>query len=236
MHLIKSGVPGLDDILKGGIKAGSAVLITGAPGTGKTIVAIQFLLEGAKNNEPGLFISAEETIEEMRNYARVLGLELDAYEEKGLITFIQQQLSTKTLVSIATPLDIIKHKKIQRVALDSLTMFEYTHVAGVMDYRKEVLDFISRMKESAVTLLVTAEKSITDIDVMEYDPQDFLFDGLIILFKIRKTSSYERCLTVAKMRGQQHSIDIFPFVIEDGVKVLPSQVPFSLIEKDIRKR
>lgn len=236
MHMLKSGIPGLDDVLKGGIRAKSSILITGAPGTGKTIMALQFILEGAKNNEPGLFISAEQTVEEIRNYAEELGLDLNAYEEKGLITFVQQEISSKKLVSIATPLDIIKQKKIQRVALDSITMFEYTHVAGMMDYRKEVLDFIARMKEAGITLLVTAEKAITDIDVLEYSPQDFLFDGLIILFKVRKTASYERCLTIAKMRGQQHSIDIFPFVIEDGVKVLPSQLPFSLVEKDIRKK
>ncbi len=234
--MLKSGIPGLDDVLKGGIRAKSSILITGAPGTGKTIMALQFILEGAKNNEPGLFISAEQTVEEIRNYAEELGLDLNAYEEKGLITFVQQEISSKKLVSIATPLDIIKQKKIQRVALDSITMFEYTHVAGMMDYRKEVLDFIARMKEAGITLLVTAEKAITDIDVLEYSPQDFLFDGLIILFKVRKTASYERCLTIAKMRGQQHSIDIFPFVIEDGVKVLPSQLPFSLVEKDIRKK
>jgi KaiC/GvpD/RAD55 family RecA-like ATPase len=156
-----------------------------------------------------------------------------SFKKKGLISVIEQSISDKKLVSIATPLKLIKDKKIQRVALDSLTLFEYMHVAGEMDYRKEVLDFIIRMKQTQITLLTTSEKSIRDIDTFNYDPEDFLFDGLIFMTKIRKSSSFERCLNVAKMRGQEHLIDIFPISItKKGIIVHTKQLPFSLIDKD----
>jgi circadian clock protein KaiC len=234
---INSGIPGLNEILRGGIKKNSSILITGSPGTGKSIFAMQFIIEGAKNNEPGLFITSEETIEVVREHTKTFDFNLEELEKKGLVIIVQQQITTKKLVSISTPLDIIKKRKIKRVALDSLTLFEYFHVAGEIDYRKEVLEFIWKMKEAGVTLVATSEKRITDIDKLVFDQEDFLFEGLILLTKIRKSSSFERCLHVVKLRGQDHLINIYPFSITNkGIKVYPNQIPFSLVEKDVERK
>lgn len=226
----------MDEVLKGGIREGASLLVTGPPGTGKTIFAIQYIVEGAKRGEAGIYITSEETIDDLRLYAESLGMPMEEYEKKGLITLIQQPVLPKKLMSIATPLTVIKSKSVRRVVLDSITLFEYMHVSGEMDYRKEVLDFVLKMKESNVTLMAISEKSISNIDDISYDPEDFLFEGLIVLTKIRKGSSFEHCLFVTKMRGQDHSTDIVPFKIgQGGVKVFPKQPPFSLVEKDTRK-
>lgn len=234
--LINTGIKGLDVILKGGLRQNASMLITGGPGTGKTILALQFICEGAKSGEAGLYITFEETVESLREYADAIGLELRELEKKGLVTLVQQPISDKKIMSIAAPLNVIKQKKIKRVALDSLTLFEYMHVAGTMDFRKEVLDFIMRMKEAGVTLLTTSQKAIVSFDSMDYQPQDFLFEGVIVLAKVRKSSSFERCLSVIKLRGQDHMIDIYPFAIKKGgVEVFPKELPFSLIEQDAEK-
>lgn len=233
---IKTGIPGFDEILKGGIKEGSSFLVTGPPGTGKTIFGIQFIVEGAKRGEPGVYITSEETIPDIREYAASLGLNMEKYEKKDMITLIKQPILPKKLMSIATPLSIIKSKKIKRVVLDSITLFEYVHMATEIDFRKEVLDFVLTMKESNVTLMAISEKSISNIDEIKYKPEDFLFDGLVIMTRIRKGSSFEHCITIPKMRGQDHMIDIFPFKIgKNAIEIFPKQPPFSLIEQDIKR-
>ncbi|MBI2140382.1 AAA family ATPase [Candidatus Woesearchaeota archaeon] len=230
--LAKTGIAGLDTILKGGIRKGSSVLVTGPPGCGKTILAIQFIVEGAKQSEAGVYITSEENIEDIRSYAEALGLDLKGLEKKGLITLVRQELSPKKLMSIATPLKLIKDRHIQRVVLDSLTIFEYAYYPEEVNYRREVFAFIGEMENAGVTLLSIAEKSVPNLDEILYQPVDFLFDGLIIMAKIRNETSFEHVIMVSKMRGQDHELNIFPFIIKrGGIEVYPDQLPFNLFGK-----
>ena len=234
--LIKSGILGLDEILNGGIRKNSSVLIVGGPGTGKTILTLQFLQEGIKNKEPTLFITSEQSSEAVVDVAKKLNLQHIKKENK-FIQIYEQDVINKNLISLEQPLSIIKKNKIKRVVLDSITLFDFMYGEGKKEFRKGVLSFITNIKKQDTTLLVTSERPTTEIDQFKHEPEDFLFDGLIILTKIRKGSSYERCLTVAKMRYQDHSMNIFPFTIQkNGITVYTKQIPFSLIEKDIKKR
>ena len=229
---IKTGVPGLDDILKGGITTKSAVLVSGGPGSGKTILAMQFLAEGARNGEPGLYILYDTEKEELLDYADSLGIHLRKYEGKQLF-IVKQPMLVQKAPSLAIPLQLLRDKKIKRVVLDSLTMFSYVHVAEDKNYRAEIVTFLERMKE--VTLLATAEAAGSYFDSVVYKPEDFLFDGIIFLAKIRQEASFERVLHVAKMRGQEHLMNIYPVSVgEGGMKVYPDQLPFSLMGRETR--
>jgi len=228
MALEKTGVPGLDKLLKGGLRSNSSILIKGSPGTGKTILALQFILQGARQGDIGVFITSEEDLDDLRVYADSLGLgkELELYEKKKLIYLIRQPVVLKKLISIAAPLQLISKLKVKRVALDSLTIFRYT-TDNEMAYRKEVLNLIENMKH--VLFIATAEEKARGIDVSGSLSEDYLFDGLIRMVKIRKSNNIERCVVIEKLRGQDHLIDIFPFTIsKKGVTVYPEEIPFSL--------
>ena len=85
--------------------------------------------------------------------------------------------------------------------------------------------------------MAISERRITDLDRLEYNMMDFVFEGFIVMSRIRKGSYFERVLTVSKMRGQDHSLDVFPVTIDkDGFKVLHDQIPFSLVEQEEEKR
>ena len=92
---IKTGISGLDQVLKGGLRKNSNILITGAPGTGKTILALQFIYYGAKDsNENGIFITTEDNLDDLRKNASNLGMDFKSLENKGKIFFVQKPIAT----------------------------------------------------------------------------------------------------------------------------------------------
>lgn len=239
---LKTGIGGLDKVLKGGLRRNSSILITGAPGTGKTIMALQFIYYGAKNyNENGVFITTEENLSDLRAYANNLGMNLGEMEKKGKVFLVEKTLALLKggIASIKGLMELIKKKNIKRVALDSLIFFEYLYPKfnhNIMEYRRHVLLFMHKMKKAGVTFMTVSERKITDLDRFEYGIMDFVFEGFIVLSRVRKGSYFERVLTVAKIRGQDHSLDVYPVAIDDdGLKVLHDQVPFSLVEQEERK-
>ena len=238
-ELIKTGTPGLDNVLKGGLRKNSCVLVTGAPGTGKTLMALQFIYYGAKDyNENGIFITTEESLEVLHQSGKNLGMDIQSMVDKGKISIVQKPIATLKggLASVKGLVDAIKKYNVKRVALDSLIFFEYLYPrfdGNRMEFRRQVLIFMQHMRKAGVTFMVVSERSITDFDRLEYEMMDFVFDGIIMLSRIRKVSYFERVVTVAKMRGQDHSLDVYPVTIgHDGLKVLYDQTPFSLVEKE----
>ncbi|MBU0460447.1 MAG: hypothetical protein KJ597_00625 [Nanoarchaeota archaeon] len=234
INRIKSGIPGLDKIFKGGMRENSSVLVSGGPGTGKTIMGMQFLLEGAKRKEPGLCLLYDAG-DSFAEYAKSLGIDLEKYVKSGLITIIQQPIIIKKIGSLAAPLELIKKKKIKRVFLDSITMFSYVHVLNEQDYRREIVKFLKNMEN--VTLMATAENPGLNIDDINFRAEDFLFDGVIHITKVRQEASFERVLHVSKMRGQEHLVNLYPFFIKKGgIEVFPDQLPFSLMALEAGKQ
>ncbi|MCX6694740.1 MAG: AAA family ATPase [Candidatus Altiarchaeota archaeon] len=233
-ELVKTGIPGLDEILGGGFIPKTSFLVTGGPGTGKSILGLQFIIEGARKfNEPGVYITVEESVEEIRFYAKRLGWKIEDLEEKGLVTIIEQpvmeQSMVRSLVSIDYVEKVIKQRNAKRIVLDSLTLFNYMYGDQKTTLRTEILRFIKNMRSLGVTSLVISERYTMGVDETTFMHEDFIFQGIILLLKLRMQASYERCMNVVKLRGVGHSIKIYPFKIgNEGISVLTDATPFSL--------
>ncbi len=228
MERLKTGIDGFDDLIGGGLNKNSAVLITGIPGVGKTIFGIQFIYTGAKLSEPSLFISCEEPAESISIYAKEMGFDFSKYND--FVTVIYQPLTGKVM-TFGNIIEVIKKKKIKRLVLDSLTLFGLMN-SDETSFRRSIADFIAQMKSNDVTMIATAERDTSSLSHLRFKPEDFLFEGLVLLTKIRKGSSYERCISIEKLR-QSHQLGFFPFTIDEkGITVFPKQIPFSLIERD----
>jgi len=229
------GIGGFDKLLKGNhIRGPLSILVTGVAGVGKTVFALQYIYNGARDGIPGLYIAYEEPANSVRLLAKSLGFDnFEAFEKEGLITIIEQPASKGKITSIRNPLSIILQKKIKCVVLDSLTLFEFIYSTEPTSFRKGLIEFLDYMRSAGVILLATSERRHSSIDNFLHEIPDFLFDGLIVLFRVRKGSTFERCVTIMKLRGHDHLLDIFPFSIQKGgIIVYPEQIPFSLIEKD----
>lgn len=230
---IKSGIPGLDELLNNGFKKNSSILIAGSIGCGKSVFALQFAIEGAKNGQSTLYIATEEKAEAIRYYARTLGFNIEELEKKGTFYILDQIPIRGNFITLEAPLKLIRQKKIKRVVVDSLTLFEHIYPGGQEEYRKGLIQFLIDMKENDATLLAVSERSFRTLDNLQYKPEDSVFDAMIVLIKIRKAANFERCITIEKIRGQDHMLGIYPLKIEKyGMRVFPKEIPFSLIEEE----
>src|SRR3990167_6639880 len=153
MNLIKSGVKGLDNILKGGFKENSNILVTGAPGTGKTILCLQFANEGIKNKEPVLFVATEEFKEAIFEYAKTMGLN-NLINNKLFMVLERTDLKSQ-IKSLTDPIKLVKQHKVKRIVFDSITFFDYLYFKNELEYRTALMDFLHEMKSNKVTTIMT---------------------------------------------------------------------------------
>jgi|GEM_PF-1833858 len=212
--IVKTGTPGLDELLGiGGFAKKSSVLVSGEPGAGKSIVALQFIYNGARlYGEAGVYATSEQSLEKVRAIAKNLGMNFEEFEKKGLVKLMKIPVSRGYEMGSEELMRETKKAEVTRVAIDSITPFEYLS-SDLKEFRLKMLNFLENMASNNVTLLVTAEKRKTDFENIEFSPEDFLFDGLILMGRIRKTVTFEHVLSVIKMRGTKHSEELHPIEI-----------------------
>lgn len=150
------GIPGLDEMLCGGLTEGTVTLVSGGTGTGKTVLALKFLLEGAEKGEKGIFLSFEEPVAQLQNTARHLGWEIDKYLAQGRldIKFISPvELDVdKHAFEI---LDMIREKKVERFVIDSISSFE-SSVSDMQKYKDYIWAIGQQFKRQHINTIFTA--------------------------------------------------------------------------------
>lgn len=214
---ISTGIPGLDNLLQGGFLKGSTVLISGTAGAGKTIFCSQFIWEGLKRGENCLFITLEETPEDIIGDVAVFGWDFKKYIEEGKL--IIEFADPFELTDIITPLmEKIKKNNISRVALDSTSVLGL-YFERASEIRKQLYKLVRALKKTGVTALLTAEIPEGSRHISRFAVEEFVVDGVIVLHAIGE--GMYRSLQIKKMRRTNHSHDIHSMKItENGIVIV----------------
>ncbi|GIV18393.1 MAG: serine/threonine protein kinase [Armatimonadota bacterium] len=226
---VSTGIAGLDEVLGGGLIPQRAYLLRGAPGTGKTLVGLHFLVDGARRENP-LFIALDEPEHKVRQNAASVGLNL-----RG-VCFLDLTPSSEFFAQAQTydlfaPAEVerapmtqmlverIRALKPRRVFVDSMTHFRY-FAPNEFEYRKQVLSFLRFLMEQRATVMFTSESSSIAPD----DDLQSLSDGVIHL----EMDGGNRRLQVTKMRGSSFRAGVHALRINgQGVQVYPQILPDS---------
>lgn len=215
---VSTGVPGLDKMLRGGFLRGTVNLVRGAAGTGKTSLAFQFLAEGARRGEPGVFITFEEFPDSLYRDAESLGIDLRRLEAEGKIHIIFTSPEV-LLKSLQTSDSMISQRlmsaNIRRAVLDSATHFNRLTDDRV-ELRKIYTTLVHSLQREQITSLLLSEERRTEYQRADQGALSFLADSIILLRYVEIESEIQRAILVLKLRGSDHDHQIRHYTIQDG--------------------
>ncbi len=227
LQRIASGIYGLDKLIEGGFKSGSINLVCGGAGSGKTTFAVQFLIEGLKKGEAGIYITFEERKEKLYDDMLEFGWDLEKYERLGLFRFLEytpEQIK-RVLVEGGGTIDaVITQLRTKRLVIDSITSF-------ALLFRDELTQ-----KESSLALFELINRwgctAILTSQAVQLSPEEltsqlqFEVDSIILLYHFMKKGVRSRALEVLKMRGTKTPEKSVKLEInsKEGLLVFPDNV------------
>lgn len=228
MDRVKTGIVGMDEMLNGGIPLKRHVAIYGGPGAGKTSFCFEYLYRGAKAGEPGLYISLEETVDDViENMASTFPMFTDVKElikSKKLEIVKPDKLELESVADLLE--DRITDNDVKRAVIDSATMIRMAF-AKEIEYRQTLFEFLSLLRNLDCTTLTTVEATTAKKEEMHFDIEHFVMDGIINLYNLDREERRIRALEIFKMRGTDHSRDLVPFkVTPQGLKVYVGEKVF----------
>jgi circadian clock protein KaiC len=212
-----TGVAGLDAMLGGGLPRASTTVVQGGTGTGKTLLGLQFLLEGARQGEPGIHFTLEETPDQLRGIAHGLGWDLPAFEESGLLrlSYVSPvELSTDRFLDRAR--QEVEELGARRAVLDSLTSMALG-VSSDRRFKELVYSLAKHFRALGVTLNMNMEVAdLLGSAQLSGHGVSFAADNVIQLKYVEIEGRLERGLSVLKARGVRHATDVRRLGVEKG--------------------
>lgn len=222
MERVRTGIPGLDGLIEGGIPQKSLVLLSGPSGAGKTIFGMQFLYNAA-SYEPGIFVSFEGDIERIRETAGAFGWQdLARYEKSGRLRFLRYDPFKLEDILEAVESNI-KETGARRVVIDSISAIGL-YVRDPPELRRMVLQISSILRKNDCTSLLVSEVLNSREALSRFGVEEFVVDGLLVLHNQLIGNEYERGLNIWKMHATNHSRKIHPYKITaSGFVVNPKE-------------
>ena len=224
-----TGIEGLDEITGGGLPKGRPTLLCGGAGCGKTLLAMEILVRGATEyNEPGVFISFEETAKELAANVASMGIDLGSLVERKKIWLEHihvdrseiEQDGEYDLDALFVRIHLaIENLGAKRVVLDTLETL-FSEIPNPLMLRPALRRLFGWLKKKGVTTIITAEQG--DGSLTRQGLEEYVSDCVILLdHRVNDQSSIRR-LRIVKYRGSSHGTNEYPFLIdEDGFSVLP---------------
>jgi circadian clock protein KaiC len=220
---LSMGIPELDEMMGGGVPEGDSLLIAGSSGTGKSLLATQFIAAGIREGQSGIIAVFEEPPEGYIGRADSFGLDLQEPLNNGTLKVIYlRPLDLSVDETMEAILDSIKKTGAKRLVLDSLAGFEMALAPGFReDFRESLYRMIFALTGIGVTVLSTVEmeESFTELLFSTYSIS-FLTDDIIRLRYVEIEGQLRKVLMVVKMRGGPHSLDIREYQINEKGVVL----------------
>ncbi len=220
---IKTDISGLDEILDGGIPKGNEVLIAGPAGSGKTIFSLEFLCKGAIKGEKGLYISFEESEKAIIRNISEFGMDLPKYLDNNSIRITKYDPYRFENLTELLSMNI-KETGATRVVIDSITAINL-YIQDAKDIRRTLVEIQSILRDNNCTAFLISEMpSENNKMISRFGVEEFVSDGIIILYYTHVSSEYSRSILVWKMRGSTHSRKIHPFKIsKEGIVIYPRE-------------
>ncbi len=225
----KTGVPGMDEILYGGIPQSNLVVISGDPGSGKTCLCLEYLYNGVvEYNEPGVYISLEESAEEIIGFAELFEWDVRTLIEKKLLSIITVELydfdNLKNTIE-----DEVSRLGAKRLVIDPGVVFRL-YFEKELDARKRILSLGRMLKRINCTAFITNEISLNKASSL-FGLEEYVADGVILLYHTKLEDRFIRSVGVLKMRGTKISEKLHPIRITDqGIKILAKQELFEEVK------
>jgi circadian clock protein KaiC len=241
VQFVPTGVKGVDTILDGkGIPKGASVLILGAPGSGKTTFGLQFLKAGSDLGERGIYLSMDESPDQLLTNAEALGLGVKDLVDNGVITIIdaspirvlparmklgvteggRREFALATLVT--SIMDAVEKTRATRIVIDPISTLT-VHFADDYERRVAFLDLLAASAKTKCTTLLLDELTDQSMERKHYF-EEFLAQGVVLLSRMRFEGAFTRIFSVEKMRGVNHDSQPHPYTIaQGGIQVFPEE-------------
>lgn len=230
---LPTGIDGLDAIAQGGLPPGRATLVSGTAGSGKTVLATQFLVSAVRDRGEGaVFVTFEESAADLARDVAGFGWDLPRWEREGRWRFVDASLDETDTAETVGDFDLggllariigaVREVDAKRVSLDSANAL-FARLPDPSRLRAELYRIAAALRAMGVTTLITSERTDDYGEVSRHGIEEFVADNVILLRNTLTDERRRRTVEILKMRGAPHHRGEFPFTLVQGrgMVVLP---------------